>query len=448
MVPLRVVAEGLGARVGWENSTRSIKISKGSKDILLRINSTEVIIKESERTYSDRLDTPPILLGDNTVIPIRFVSEQLGANVEWDNNTVYISSSGSSSKKPKVEYEEKVPDMSKLHEYDQKIDEEAGNADLDKQLEYMGARNKEERIEEILEMDLTEKSKVSEEAIESIISKFYTEEVSRGLNGDCDKFIKYENKYDVNTIFALAVGYLESGGGTSKDHIKKNNLFSIGMTGDAEKTGMTYKSLIKGVEAVYKLLGKEYLSEDGDFYNGVTLNDVNKKYASDKKWGHKVASVMDDIYIYIAGQGFDLETGEGLGDKLKNKFQLLENIAKKTGLRGISDGTNNITNFYLYRATITIVKIMHLIFILLAWLLIITLTLLWGIWVLVKSGLWFPVNINNRLYQGGLNLLLGEDSLGKMIKITLFTTTVVVLIVTGLLEIIFSRIIIYIFSIF
>ncbi len=94
LVPVRFVAESLGAKVGWESKTQTVPISRGDQAIVLTIDQNIVQVNGKEVT----LDTKAILSGGRTFVPLRFVSEVLGAKVEWDNPTatVFIKTSENS----------------------------------------------------------------------------------------------------------------------------------------------------------------------------------------------------------------------------------------------------------------------------------------------------------------------------------------------------------------
>jgi hypothetical protein len=87
-VPVRFVSEALGAEVGWEGSTKTVTISQGDKEIKIVIGKKDYTIN-GEKSL---MDTEALLKEDRTFIPIRFVSEGLGARVDWDSavRTVYI----------------------------------------------------------------------------------------------------------------------------------------------------------------------------------------------------------------------------------------------------------------------------------------------------------------------------------------------------------------------
>jgi hypothetical protein len=90
LVPLRGVFERLGATVVWEPATRSIRASRGSRAVALQIGSSQALI-DGQPTL---LDTPALVAGGRTLVPLRFLSEAMGAEVVWRaaTRTVLISS--------------------------------------------------------------------------------------------------------------------------------------------------------------------------------------------------------------------------------------------------------------------------------------------------------------------------------------------------------------------
>jgi len=87
MIPMRVIFEGLGAEVEWDSSTRTITAIRG--DLVIQTTVDEKIIDVGGSTVT--MDVAPKIIDGRTFVPIRFVSESVGANVEWDSNTRTIT---------------------------------------------------------------------------------------------------------------------------------------------------------------------------------------------------------------------------------------------------------------------------------------------------------------------------------------------------------------------
>lgn len=88
MVPLRAIVEALGANVAYDAQTKKINISKSGNTVIFTINQTTAIVNGQTKT----MDTSAVIKNSRTMIPLRYVSEYLGANVNWDqaNQTVHI----------------------------------------------------------------------------------------------------------------------------------------------------------------------------------------------------------------------------------------------------------------------------------------------------------------------------------------------------------------------
>lgn len=95
MVPIRYISENLGANINYyqRKGTNTSGILIGAIDVLveLDINSTKAKINNGGVDSIVNLDSPAILFDGRTYVPIRFVSETLGLDVDWKNDSVYIS---------------------------------------------------------------------------------------------------------------------------------------------------------------------------------------------------------------------------------------------------------------------------------------------------------------------------------------------------------------------
>ncbi|QDY82949.1 AMIN domain-containing protein [Paenibacillus polymyxa] len=81
MVPLRVVGEQLGYQFKWEPQAYKISIQKNSTDMSMYVGRTSADV--NGKTVN--LDAPPVLRGSSTMVPLRFVGEQMGLKVDWNN---------------------------------------------------------------------------------------------------------------------------------------------------------------------------------------------------------------------------------------------------------------------------------------------------------------------------------------------------------------------------
>lgn len=88
LVPVRVISESLGADVEWNAAEQKVTVIKNDKVLELTLNSKEVLVNGSKLP---ELDVPPQLINNRTMVPIRVVSEALGAKVEWNGDTQTVA---------------------------------------------------------------------------------------------------------------------------------------------------------------------------------------------------------------------------------------------------------------------------------------------------------------------------------------------------------------------
>lgn len=81
MVPIRFIAENLGAKVNWNEKTKTVVMNIDEKTLSMTI----------DKPIED-FDIPPMIVNNRTLVPIRYISEKLGATLLWfpSNSTVYI----------------------------------------------------------------------------------------------------------------------------------------------------------------------------------------------------------------------------------------------------------------------------------------------------------------------------------------------------------------------
>lgn len=80
LVPLRSIFEELGASVEWNQKDKTVTATKGSTTVWLKLGSKNT--KVNGQTVI--IDVPAKSYNGSTYVPLRFVSEAMGANVNWD----------------------------------------------------------------------------------------------------------------------------------------------------------------------------------------------------------------------------------------------------------------------------------------------------------------------------------------------------------------------------
>ncbi len=81
LLPIRSIVEAIGGEIKWNESERKVTILVGATTIEMWIDSTNTRVNGSNRTT----DVAPAIINGRTMLPLRFVAENLGANVNWDS---------------------------------------------------------------------------------------------------------------------------------------------------------------------------------------------------------------------------------------------------------------------------------------------------------------------------------------------------------------------------
>ncbi len=109
LVPIRAIAEKLGAEVVWKSP--NVFMIKEKEIVMLSIGSKNMAI---DVFAAVSLDTPPIIVNNRTLVPLRAISEAFGSDVQWDGEmrTVSIISNRTVTPEPIDNYTDKL--MSEL----------------------------------------------------------------------------------------------------------------------------------------------------------------------------------------------------------------------------------------------------------------------------------------------------------------------------------------------
>src|SRR5579871_3263445 len=78
-IPLRSMFEQMGATVSYDASNRTATVSKPGAQVSVTVGKPEVVINGESRP----LDVPPIIYHGDVLVPVRVISERMGAYVQW-----------------------------------------------------------------------------------------------------------------------------------------------------------------------------------------------------------------------------------------------------------------------------------------------------------------------------------------------------------------------------
>lgn len=79
-VPMRGVLEKIGATVSYDAVSRTVTASSGARSITLPLEGSQGVVDGRSMRFAER----PIVMNDRVLVPLRLLSEALGATVDWD----------------------------------------------------------------------------------------------------------------------------------------------------------------------------------------------------------------------------------------------------------------------------------------------------------------------------------------------------------------------------
>ena len=128
------------------------------------------------------------------------------------------------------------------------------------------------------------------------------------ISDNAEAFYNADKNYNMNGVFLASMAIHESAWGTSTIADNKKNLFGYGAYDSSPySSSFTFDTYAEGIDLVAKVLVKYYLNDAGteiydgevavaSYYNGSTVADVNKRYASDSEWHNKIYKYMTYLY--------------------------------------------------------------------------------------------------------------------------------------------------------
>lgn len=85
LIPVRFVAETMGATVSWNQETQTAVIEQDGITVAVPIGSDTITVTQDGSTTTVKMDTAAIIREERTYVPIRYVAEALGAWVGYSD---------------------------------------------------------------------------------------------------------------------------------------------------------------------------------------------------------------------------------------------------------------------------------------------------------------------------------------------------------------------------
>jgi hypothetical protein len=92
LLPIRFVATPLGATVNWDPAQQMVTVSLNSNTVELWINQATANVNGAATPIdSTNPAVTPVIAGGRTMLPLRFIAESLGCQVNWDASTQEVT---------------------------------------------------------------------------------------------------------------------------------------------------------------------------------------------------------------------------------------------------------------------------------------------------------------------------------------------------------------------
>lgn len=80
LVPIRIITETLGGKVDWNGVTKEVTLNIDGKEIKMTVGKT-----------LEKYGVAPVIIDGRTFVPVRFVADELGATIAWDDATKTVT---------------------------------------------------------------------------------------------------------------------------------------------------------------------------------------------------------------------------------------------------------------------------------------------------------------------------------------------------------------------
>lgn len=84
---IRPLAEAMGAQVTWDQAPQMVTVTRGTKTAQCQVGSEVGVVNGSGYL----IDEPPFFIGQNVMVPVRFLAEALGYTVSWSQATKVVN---------------------------------------------------------------------------------------------------------------------------------------------------------------------------------------------------------------------------------------------------------------------------------------------------------------------------------------------------------------------
>lgn len=299
LVPVRGVFENLGLDVEWNQKTKTATITGGNSTIVMKLGAKEV--KVNGKTV--KVDTAVKLHKNSLFIPVRFVTENSGGNVKWNQKTKTVSLSKNTIDKQTKEFLTKVSQV-KMNSYSTKMK-------LKQSMDFMGEKMNSNMV---MDMDFVlnplgmyqSMIMTLDELGETMTTKTYmTKDGYYMYDSLTAQWMKFDDEMaseleelsnvqvDPNEQVELMARYYEN-----VKVIDKGSTYEIHMS----ISGKGYQEMLK------EILNLADLGLEEDILSDMSINKMNMVTVYDKQTLYPLSGFMDtDITMVMEGEKINMK---------------------------------------------------------------------------------------------------------------------------------------------
>lgn len=135
LVPVRGVFENLGLDVKWNQQTKTATITGGNSTIVMKLGQKNVNVNGK----TVKIDTAVKLHKNSLFIPVRFVTENSGGNVKWNQQTKTVSLSKNTTANNHLDQQTKDL-IAKIYQVQGKLNSYSTKVKLNQSMDFMGEK--------------------------------------------------------------------------------------------------------------------------------------------------------------------------------------------------------------------------------------------------------------------------------------------------------------------
>ena len=104
LIPMNDIFSAMGAKINWNSAETQVTVELGAESIVFSVDSREAIVNGITKNMPLKAE----MMEGNMMVPLRFVSDEMGIGINWDRDSrqITIQSNKSGASKAEIENDE------------------------------------------------------------------------------------------------------------------------------------------------------------------------------------------------------------------------------------------------------------------------------------------------------------------------------------------------------